>query len=520
MFPTSLNTGVPNKQEDEDKYGYNIFRQICKNVILFTGTYRFLDNDLPALLDIMRTPGGRVVPTWLRDKVLARVVIGTKDPRLQMNYVAEGVYGFFALGARVAIYWDIVARMMHSHVDSWARVSTGPKALCNTSEGKPDYVQKPATQQAGQLVYCFQAADRFKHPQADGTYWEALRFVKLSETGGLLGICPVFVGMRIRLTQRVLRPELVQEATGEVLGIHFHPMERFGHPASSSTQPAATHDCWQCGWVVCDYLPIHIEIRFDGCTEDYTGDGRPGVYLLKPTKNDWTLPVERTATIDHPGALRPKVVKFTGKRAQLAVTRYQLPIAPEDVMTFQNAQGKTIRGPEGEPKGLVANLFKLPSMSRENYLQHLYMILGRAQKLEWVLLENFPYTDDGMPDWGLFEQGPPSYMCELMEVLEKRAKATRPRLLQAVRELGVPAWATLRQKPRKPDPDCKGRFLHDPSDWGFQRRGNMIEIETNTTLEQSTTSSTATASLTMPRACINTKERDNSHLAAPRTLAK
>ena len=56
----SLVPGVPRQTADEDRDGYETFRRLCKNVILFTGTHRYLDEDLPALLNIMRTPGGRL----------------------------------------------------------------------------------------------------------------------------------------------------------------------------------------------------------------------------------------------------------------------------------------------------------------------------------------------------------------------------------------------------------------------------------------------------------------------------
>ena len=69
------------------------------------------------------------------------------------------------------------------------------------------------------------------------------------------------------------------------------------------------------------------------------------------------------ATIDHPGAPRPKAVKLKSKKHRfLDVMRCQIPLTHEDDMTFQNAQGKTIRGPketddQGEiieqPKGFV-----------------------------------------------------------------------------------------------------------------------------------------------------------------------
>jgi hypothetical protein len=50
--------GVPSKVKEEDADGYAIFRKICENVVLFIGSHRFLDSDLPQLLTIMRTKGG------------------------------------------------------------------------------------------------------------------------------------------------------------------------------------------------------------------------------------------------------------------------------------------------------------------------------------------------------------------------------------------------------------------------------------------------------------------------------
>ena len=105
-------------------------------------------------------------------------------------------------------------------------------------------------------------------------------------------------------------------------------------------------------------------------------------------------------------------------------------------MTFQNAQGKTIRGPKEvdeqgqiieQPKGFLIDLFKPRNMMKDEYFQHLYMILGRARKLDWTLLRNFPTLPDGEPDWEIFEQGPPAYLCEFMDCLEKRAQSTLPR---------------------------------------------------------------------------------------------
>ena len=147
--------GVPGKTEAEDEDGYQIFKSMCKNVVLFTGTHRFLDSDLPALLDIMRAPGGRRVPDELRAKVVARIQAGPDDPRLGMDCAVDGQRGFFALGAYAAIQWEQVTRMVQLQVLRHAACSRGPVAACNTAEGKPDRKSAPTGIDCGQLVYYF-----------------------------------------------------------------------------------------------------------------------------------------------------------------------------------------------------------------------------------------------------------------------------------------------------------------------------------------------------------------------------
>ena len=113
----------------------------------------------------------------------------------------------------------------------------------------------------------------------------------------------------------------------------------------------------------CDRLPIHVAVRWDGCIEDYTGTCKPGVLYLAPKEDDWDLPIDAVATINYPGAPRSKVVQLGNKKqVTIRVTRCQVPLTHEDDMTFQNAQGKTIRGPEGQPKGFVVDLHRSPGM--------------------------------------------------------------------------------------------------------------------------------------------------------------
>jgi len=467
--------GVPWKISEEDHDGYKVFRKICENVVLFTGTHRFLDKDLPQLLEIMRKKGGALVPPELRARIRNRIQAGEGDPRLRPDYVQEGVKGFFAFGARAAIQWEQVARLQQLRVLAAAKVCVGPTATQNDLSGKPDDARhgfsKAAQGTQGQLVYYFQSVDRFSHGQVRERYLDALRFMNLSKRAGLLGMLGVFVGMRVRLTKKVLPPELVQEATGEVVGISCHPKERFGDPASSHLRPGDAHECWQRGWVKCDYLPLHIEVRWDGCEQDYTGTGRPGVWFLEPFTDTWKLPVATLLTVDHPNAARAKKVKATSRKQKTVdVTSTQVPLAPELVVTFQNIQGQTVRGPEGQPKGFVLDMFRPQTMRGEErepeYFQHLYMSLGRARKLDGLLLRNFPRDAEGELDWSISEAGPPDFLLEFMEALEKLAAKTLPRLVRAQRELGVPRWEDVPMCAEDPENKCK--FLYDPAAWGRQ----------------------------------------------------
>ena len=54
----------------------------------------------------------------------------------------------------------------------------------------------------GQLVYYFQAVDKFRHHQHRDKYLDALKFVNLSKSAGLMGMLGVFLGMRRRLKRK------------------------------------------------------------------------------------------------------------------------------------------------------------------------------------------------------------------------------------------------------------------------------------------------------------------------------
>ena len=91
------------------------------------------------------------------------------------------------------------------------------------------------------------------------------------------------------------------------------------------------------------------------------------------------------------------------------------------------------------------------------------MGLGRARKLDWIVLRNFPTTAEGDPDFSVFENGPPDYIITFQRAVEKLAKKTLPKLVKAQAELGALPWDSVPQCP--PDPKKRGRFLFEPEAW-------------------------------------------------------
>jgi hypothetical protein len=491
---------VPVQTSQMDKDGYQIFRGFCKQVVLFRGSHRFVPNDpLAQLLEIMRQPGGGPVPEELRRRIAARIQRGEADPRAGLDYCQKdrrgnqiGPVGFFAKGFFSAINWEQVARLEQIWARQTALRTTGPVALQNTPRGRPQCLHwgwPPAADTSAlrvgrlpieaarlvaaflhsnqQLIYYAQAVDR---PSTagfaghSGFVEQALAVANRNVTGGLMGMLPLFLGMRVKLTKKVLAPELVQEASGEIVGIAFHDQEGFRHTISAKvapTQPPESHPCWERGWVVLDHLPKYVAVRFDDQTEDYTGLGRPGVFLVEPHQDTWQLLYKTGRHINHPLAAE-RVVQ--GKSVKVQVRRYQLPLAPERVGTYQGQQGKTIRGPDKEPLGHTVDLRRPSYMDPSEYFQHLYMILGRARSLDWCLLRNFPETPEGQPDWSVFETGPPDFLVHFFEILEQKARDTKPRI-ETVRVAlkHFPPWAA--RPALLPHTEEPGRYIYNKEDW-------------------------------------------------------
>ena len=261
----------------------------------------------------------------------------------------------------------------------------------------------------------------------------------MSETAKLMGLLPLHCGSQLKLTHKVWPPHLVQEAAGEVISIGFHEGERFGMPTRMQPPglpPAASHPAWRRGWVKLDMIPRWVELRMHGCAVDFTQSGRPGVFFLVPKNGDWDYKFRPPPkVVNHPHTAQPQSV--TSAKAIMPLRATQLPLAPAGVGTFQNVQGKTARDElgAGAPIGHTIDL-ELPCHDDESW-SHYFMILGRATSLSTTLLHNFPVDANGNYDWSLFEAGPPPYMCQVFQELERRYRLTRQRIENARLRLDV-----------------------------------------------------------------------------------
>ena len=79
----------------------------------------------------------------------------------------------------------------------------------------------------------------------------------LSVTKKLLGILPIYVGGRMRLTKNLMAPELVPDREGNVLGIELHDCD---FTSSQGQTPASIAEDGCC---LVEYMPKAVYVKFD-----------------------------------------------------------------------------------------------------------------------------------------------------------------------------------------------------------------------------------------------------------------
>ena len=189
--------------------------------------------------------------------------------------------------------WDQVARLQQLCAYESARASFGVAAFRNTQTGRPQLIRRHfptylsrsfqsrfgavfAKQESfltsllhdkGSLLYYVQAVDlvhQSEFTNDKSILREILGLTNMaSKTGNLMSFLPLHLGLKVKVTKKLLPPEIVQECPAEVIAIQFHPNERFGVPGAPAGGgvPAGSHPC--SGYVRLDYLPASITLRIE-----------------------------------------------------------------------------------------------------------------------------------------------------------------------------------------------------------------------------------------------------------------
>lgn len=348
----------------ETRAGLHLFRQALTHVMFLRTTHRFVDRSvephkacpvLPRLLAYMRSPAGEPMPEDLWQAVQSWVVKGPRDIRLQCPRQQKGF--------QMAIAWEAVARLMQYRAASGAA-------------------------KAGEMLIYVQAVDVAKTCQLTrDEYRRALQVVNMTKTGKLLGMCPLFVGMRVRLNVKLSsKYKIMHDATGAVVGFEFDPRE------DVAWMNQDTHLARRAGHVTLKYLPKAVYVRFDDFEGDF-GNGT-GVVPIRPTKGSWVYNAHRNRVG------RRDVVKVDMKRVQI-------PLAPEQVRTVQTSQGLSMDA--------ATMLLTKPSyMTEDDWWMHLYVMVSRVRTSAQMLVYDLPPRE-------MFERGPPDWVHTGIRQLEELA---------------------------------------------------------------------------------------------------
>ena len=269
--------------------GRLLFKNAITHVFHFTGTGRFSactsGQDLVHILAHMRRCEPFPANLWAKLETRA-VKEGQPDARLLDPKFLEGHEG--------ALVWELVARLQQRRA------------------------QRDAVRLRARLFYCqavdtpLNAKDAFTRPDA----MEALAVVNLTTTAYLLGMCPLFIGMQIRLSRTLQNtPLLVREVTGTVRNIQFHDREPSDWRGRDASQP-----------VVLRYLPNAVVVELDAAdmrSTTFCEGLAPGYIIIPPEEGQrtWRRTIATEATKSGRAALQTEML------------RRQIPLAPRFVNT-------------------------------------------------------------------------------------------------------------------------------------------------------------------------------------------
>ena len=272
------------------------------------------------------------------------------------------------------------------------------------------YLQAKASAQAAhKTLYYVQAVDR---PTTNTTnqdiYEEMLCEPNLNKSAKLPGLLLFHIGMRMKVTQNVCPPWIVQDTGVTVIDFQLNAREKCHNAVSCECLLEYVPECIFVQVDDCDveFLPrspcdCHSDFT-EGCSECQR---HPGVFMMRPTSRSWLFESK-----NHPGFKR-------------SVRRTSHPLMPYTTCSLYSLQGTTAK------PGLIAH-FTMPRRTGE----------GMKWLIVYVLLSRVPSLAQlrsiGLDDKirAIIQKGPPTW---LLDAFERLTKEKHPRTKAACAEARV-----------------------------------------------------------------------------------
>ena len=360
-------------------------------VVDFVQMQRFNDPLQVEVLEAMRTPGGKRISdaSWA---AIVRTRVGSGGAQDSAN----------SSGASQPAAWDKRLREARGWYESayeWRIVSYAMHANARLD-----------AHDAEKVLFYMPAVDTPAARLSRGDF-DAMRAVpNISTTAKLPSVLPVFIGMRMILTESFAPPRYVRGTPCEVVGLEPHPRE----PPIEGRDSVATHGC-----VVLRYMPKCVYVRIKGSKDLFLQGNAAGA--LQPADLDL-----RGVVAIKP---KPRSWKFTPAACKNAVqiTRTQIPLLPQKQCTLHGVQGKT-----ADP-GFIVHWTFPPALIKESKWLAYYVSLSRPRSFSQLL-------SHGLPERDVIESGPPEDIAKAFQELfaDKIAK-TKVACVQARQEMGWPA---------------------------------------------------------------------------------
>ena len=349
-------------------------KSFCEKSLCFElqATNRFKDERLAELMNFMRSPRKGRVPSSIA-KTWERIQMKPNDARLSEER--------FQVGHMVAWYWDTVARwiMMRARRDAHT---------------------------LKQVLYLVQAADQSSPALSVELAAKLMNQVNPGMTGGMHGMLPLHLGMRIRLLDHLdIGRGLVKDAEGDVVHVAIDPRDADEvEQASVDGRPAYLR-----------YLPFGIWVRMDKYQDapfcEHLAQHAGGIEATDAARLVFIEP-QTSQTFDF---------------RRHKVTRTAIPISHAKVLTSTACQGRTMH------EGVVVDAGNKDPNDLDNFWLHLYVMLSRATTSDNLLVIRAPGLD-------FLSRGPPVDLARRLRTFAARTERCRKEAEELAHSLGLHAF--------------------------------------------------------------------------------